>query len=415
MAEISVPAWPIPIHHTKFVMANPHITGTRMPHTPTPLASSGMMKGLFSSPKKAGALTAQNPLLIAIARPGEVPADLGSRLQKRYAPKDAKADTAKLSRKDLGLDEATFAALDTDGDGFLDAKELAGFVKRAPDLELVAHLGSPGDPQRGMELLNPNGRPGPLASKVKTFGGLAMLDLATTRVELRGYDESAPDGFAPFLRLQYSVIFKQADKNGDGYLDEKEANASIFGSAFKAMDRDGDGKVSEQELNAYLDLLGDLQARAKKACVSLAVSDESRGLFDLLDTNRDGRLSVREMRGAVAWLAKLDREGKGYITRGDMPRSYRLAVHRGPAGSGPDDYSAVLSRLYGGAGKAESYYAPTAGPLWFRKMDRNRDGDVSRREWLGSEEMFRQIDTDGDGLISAAEADAFDARYRKGK
>ena len=27
MAEISVPAWPIPIHHTKFVMANPHITG----------------------------------------------------------------------------------------------------------------------------------------------------------------------------------------------------------------------------------------------------------------------------------------------------------------------------------------------------------------------------------------------------
>ena len=40
IAEISVPAWPIPIHHTKFVMAKPHITGTRMPHTPTPFASS---------------------------------------------------------------------------------------------------------------------------------------------------------------------------------------------------------------------------------------------------------------------------------------------------------------------------------------------------------------------------------------
>ena len=38
MAEISVPAWPIPIHHTKFVMANPHITGVRMPQMPTPLA-----------------------------------------------------------------------------------------------------------------------------------------------------------------------------------------------------------------------------------------------------------------------------------------------------------------------------------------------------------------------------------------
>ena len=40
MAEISVPAWPIPIHHTKLVMANPHITGVRMPQMPTPLASS---------------------------------------------------------------------------------------------------------------------------------------------------------------------------------------------------------------------------------------------------------------------------------------------------------------------------------------------------------------------------------------
>src|SRR4029077_20282445 len=34
--EISVPAWPIPIHQTKFVMANPHITGLRMPQMPTP-------------------------------------------------------------------------------------------------------------------------------------------------------------------------------------------------------------------------------------------------------------------------------------------------------------------------------------------------------------------------------------------
>ena len=40
MAEISVPAWPIPIHHTKLVMAKPHITGVRMPQMPTPLTSS---------------------------------------------------------------------------------------------------------------------------------------------------------------------------------------------------------------------------------------------------------------------------------------------------------------------------------------------------------------------------------------
>ena len=38
MAEISVPAWPIPIHHTKLTMANPQPTGMLMPQMPTPLA-----------------------------------------------------------------------------------------------------------------------------------------------------------------------------------------------------------------------------------------------------------------------------------------------------------------------------------------------------------------------------------------
>ena len=36
IAEISVPAWPIPIHHTKLMMAKPQATGISMPQMPTP-------------------------------------------------------------------------------------------------------------------------------------------------------------------------------------------------------------------------------------------------------------------------------------------------------------------------------------------------------------------------------------------
>ena len=39
MAEISVPAWPIPIHQTKLVMSQAHIVGPRRPQIPRPLVN----------------------------------------------------------------------------------------------------------------------------------------------------------------------------------------------------------------------------------------------------------------------------------------------------------------------------------------------------------------------------------------
>jgi hypothetical protein len=43
-------------------------------------------------------------------------------------------------------------------------------------------------------------------------------------------------------------------------------------------------------------------------------------------------------------------------------------------------------------------------------MDRNGDGVVSRREFLGPPELFRKLDRDGDGVISPAEAAAAPAK-----
>ena len=39
IAEMSVPAWPIPIHQTKLMIAKPHAMGTLMPQIPVPFTS----------------------------------------------------------------------------------------------------------------------------------------------------------------------------------------------------------------------------------------------------------------------------------------------------------------------------------------------------------------------------------------
>lgn len=57
--------------------------------------------------------------------------------------------------------------------------------------------------------------------------------------------------------------------------------------------------------------------------------------------------------------------------------------------------------------------APTVGPIWFRKMDRNADGDVSKTEFVGPKDSFDAIDGNKDGLITLEEAEAFDKTLRR--
>ncbi len=359
-----------------------------------------------SSPKKTEAKpfdTTPSSSLNGMKPPRKPGVKVESKAPGKQPPKeDKKEPPKKWTRKQIPFDEETFALLDVDKDGALDEKELDAFVRRDPDLCLTVSLDGKDDKPMALEAVS--GKPAALAAKLRIDGQVGLLDLGTTRLELRrGQEKNRADMLASFVMPQLKIQFKQADKDNNGYLDEAEAKAAFFDGSFEQMDRDGDGKLYEKEMLDYFDAMREMRKRASNGTATLVLSDQSRGLFDLLDTNRDGRLSVREIKQTPRLLAQLDRENQGFLRRADVPESHRLSIRRGST-KPPSGYqeAILISSILGGEDEVSE---ERRGPLWFRKMDRNRDGDVSRKEFLFGEELFRKLDTDGDGLIGVEEAE----------
>lgn len=355
-------------------------------------------RGMMARPKsKSNARKVVMPL----PAPGYASPELLEALQKRYGKDRGKE--IRLSQKELRLDPELFNKLDANKDQSLNAKELAGFVQRSPDLVLVVRLGKKKSKESRVGIAETENLA--LRGKAQSAKDKVHLNLGISRLEFRGKKKSSSSFFDAIIRQQVLAQLRQADKNRDGIIDAKEAKDTrrFSEKLFAQMDRDRDEKVTKKEMNDYLAQSSELVRKAQSACVTLSLVDQNRGLFSLFDSNHDKKLSLRELRQGKELLKDFDLEKKGHLTKDNIPQQVQITLTQGQA-SNDVDPGAAFQAIYGGYGKGYSNDTPTDGPTWFHKMDRNRDGDVSPKEFLFSEEEFRKLDTDGDRLIGLQEA-----------
>jgi hypothetical protein len=170
---------------------------------------------------------------------------------------------------------------------------------------------------------------------------------------------------------------ERCDKDGDGLLDAREQEMYPIPS----LDTSGDGKISVQELRSSLE-----REQAGAGCrIWLATGDAPPlGTLAVLDANHDLQLSLREMQQAGRRMLSFNANADGAIRPEELPHTVAVTIGLGDAGLSPYRYIPPVED-------------------WFVRMDRNRDGDVSRREFLGSRAQFDRLDRDGDGLLSHPE------------
>lgn len=231
-----------------------------------------------------------------------------------------------------------------------------------------------------------------LHERLQTLG-VTVVDDASPRVRLR-----IGRRFVDFAALQAgprgsaavgAALLRQFDAMAETLARPLTVDDSLpaeLRSAFSVADANGDGNLERAELE--LCIAGYIAATANSTASRLTVMfvPERRGLSPLIDANRDGRLSLREIQRLPEQMELLV-DGQQTIGLNELPSVAAVVFCRGIAPEAAD--AALLAN---------------AGPDWFVRADRNADGDLDGSEFMGPPEVFVTLDTNNDGWIELDEA-----------
>jgi Ca2+-binding EF-hand superfamily protein len=310
---------------------------------------------------------------------------LYSALLQRY--KNADGDIVAVSFDGV---PALFTTLDKDNSGKLEKEEALGLNDVPPQVELTVDLGAAD--AKGVVLKSVATE----LTKITESPDNSVLELPGVRLSLVA-NRAAPQ--TANYEQSVKAYITQFDKDSNGYLEKTELPEN-FAQQFGTWDENEDGKVYPEEIAASYAR----QLAPQTSQVVANVASQGNSLFQALDQTGDGRLSLREMRVASAQILALDKDDDKQLTLREIPATISVTFGVGNAGGAYRVVSAP-GAMPGGARPA----AAGSGPEWFTRMDRNGDGDVTLKEFLGDESEFKQLDANADGFIEAKEAAVLEA------
>jgi len=295
----------------------------------------------------------------------------------------------KLSRLELQNAETNLRGLDTNDDELIGVGELVpaatypgSWAARALNPTMDVDLSSTGDNRLVLkQLLTP---PAENANE-KVSWQINIADQLTdqrlkvdTNTQCQSWCVSGPQKEL-FEQLREEIASAAAEPPLESAEEGSRSRRSSRAWLTPLADRDANEELSQQEIEQWLEL----QQQLIHGQLLISVY-HAGGLFELLDTSHDAGLSIRELRNAWKTLNSASCTSKNHVVLTRVPSVILFVVSQG--------YPANLART------------PSADVEWFRLMDRNQDGDVSRREFTGPPAAFDRLDEDHDGLISPAEA-----------
>jgi Ca2+-binding EF-hand superfamily protein len=295
-----------------------------------------------------------------------------------------------LDASSFALAPGVFASLDTDRNGAVDQEEIAGLVDVRPDLVFKVDFASvvPGEQQPALKILSIGDDLVAAGASARAEGGRLVVELPGSKLDVSAIDLATEVDPLDAATARFAML--DVDKNDVLEGDELKALGSADALKLEEIDSNGDGKVSLEEIKKAFG-----KQRSYRALqVQVRVGDAEDSLFNWLDANHDGRLTVREMLGAAERLAELDRDGDGAVSAAEIPDRLECAIIRGAPAKDATTFDVPVAGRKAG---------PDA-PRWLVAMDTSGDGEISPREFLGTPEQFSQLDTNGDGFIDADEA-----------